>query len=212
MYRSIKNKKLILFIFSLILGFEGIGYIIGLKISNKELLSDQYNYQKIKTLKSENYILKNKINSRKPRGVYILIDTASNLLYLKQNDQTILKAIISTGSGNILIDPSGKREWIFETPRGIFTVKSKFENPLWIKPDWAFIEERKPIPKNPSARIEKDVLGDYAIGLGNGYFIHGTLYKRLLGKNVTHGCIRLGDKELKIVYETTPIGAKVFIF
>jgi len=61
--------------------------------------------------------------------------------------------------------------------------------PSWVKPDWAFIEEGEDIPKNYYDRIEEGVLGDYALEIGNGYFIHGTLYTRLLGKSVTHGCI-----------------------
>ena len=47
------------------------------------------------------------------------------------------------------------------------------------------------VPTNAADRVEQGVLGEYALGFGKGYFIHGTLYTRLLGKNVTHGCIRL---------------------
>lgn len=207
-----KIKKGVYLGITLFILIETIGYIIGFLTLNKEDIHLLNYHKNIRMVKSENFLLKKRIESLRPTGTYIIIDTASNLLYLKSNDRTLLKAIISAGSGNILIDPTGKREWIFETPRGVFTIQSKFENPSWIKPDWAFIEEGKPIPKNFSERIEEGVLGEYALGLGQGYFIHGTLYKRLLGKNVTHGCIRLGDKELKTVYEKTPLGAKVFIF
>jgi L,D-transpeptidase YbiS len=55
-------------------------------------------------------------------------------------------------------------------------------------------------------------MGDYALGLGNGYFIHGTLYKRMLGRNVSHGCVRLGDEDLAHLYRNVPIGTRVFIF
>ena len=68
------------------------------------------------------------------------------------------------------------------------------------------------MPKNYNDRIEEGVLGDYALGIGNGYFIHGTLYTRLLGKPVTHGCIRVGDNDLKIIYKSAQIGTKVYIF
>jgi len=61
-------------------------------------------------------------------------------------------------------------------------------------------------------RIEKGVLGDYSLGFGNGYFIHGTLYTRLLGRNVTHGCIRVGDEDLRKVFTTAGIGTKIIIF
>jgi L,D-transpeptidase YbiS len=56
------------------------------------------------------------------------------------------------------------------------------------------------------------VLGEYALGFGKGYFIHGTLYPRLLGKNVTHGCIRLNDEDLKSVYRLARVGTPIMIF
>jgi lipoprotein-anchoring transpeptidase ErfK/SrfK len=92
-------------------------------------------------------------------------------------------------------------------------VQRKQENPVWSKPDWAFVEEGLPIPPpgDPS-RIESGTLGDYKLELGDNYMIHGTLYKRFMGQNVTHGCIRLGDEDLEIVYNTLQIGSKVYIY
>ena len=125
----------------------------------------------------------------------------------------MLNALASTGSGTILDKPGeGNAQWIFDTPRGEFHVQSKLTNPSWVKPDWAFIEEGVGIPQNPADRVEEGVLGDYALGFGKGYFIHGTLYTRLLGKNVTHGCIRLNDQDLKAVYQLARIGTPVIIF
>jgi L,D-transpeptidase YbiS len=166
----------------------------------------------VKVIKSENAALKKKLQVLGPRGLYIVIDTADNVLYLKEGIKTSLKATVSAGSGSLLVEPSGTRRWIFDTPRGEFTVESKFVKPAWVKPDWAFIEEGKPIPKNPKDRVELGMLGEYALGFGDGYFIHGTLYTRLLGKNITHGCVRVGDEDLKIVYRTATLGTKVLIF
>jgi L,D-transpeptidase YbiS len=42
--------------------------------------------------------------------------------------------------------------------------------------------------------------------------IHGTIYKRFLGMNVTHGCVRLGDDDLEAVYKNLQIGSKVYIY
>lgn len=91
-------------------------------------------------------------------------------------------------------------------------MQSKLTNPTWIKPDWAFIEEGLGIPQNVADRAEQGVLGNYALGFGKGYFIHGTLYTRLLGKNVTHGCIRLNDSDLKGVYALARVGTPIMIF
>jgi len=160
----------------------------------------------------KNRTLRKGIAGLSPKGVYIFIDTARNLIFLKKGNRTILKALISSGSGNILRDPSGKGQWIFDTPRGEFKVKGKTARPKWIKPDWAFIEEGEDIPKELEDRVEEGVLGDYALACGNGYFIHGTLYKRLLGRNVTHGCIRVGDEDLETIYRLSRLGTRVYIF
>jgi lipoprotein-anchoring transpeptidase ErfK/SrfK len=157
--------------------------------------------------------LRRKLDALKPKGIHIVIDSGANRLFLKRGDEVIREAVISCGSGGILVEPGGKkRTWIFDTPRGEFHVKSKITNPYWVKPDWAFIEEGEPIPDNPEARVEAGTLGDYALGFGDGYFIHGTLYSRLLGRNVTHGCVRVGDEDLKAVFRAVPIGAKIYIY
>jgi L,D-transpeptidase YbiS len=146
----------------------------------------------------------------RPKTKYLVIDTASNLLFIKKGDEIVLQAVCSTGSGLELVTPA--RTWQFRTPRGAFQVRSLTRNPVWRKPDWAFLEEGEPLPKRESDRFERNVLGDYALGIGEGYFIHGTLYTRLLGTNVTHGCIRLGSQDLKILAKTIPLGTKVYIF
>lgn len=148
-----------------------------------------------------------------PTQPYILVDTARNHLYIKRGDQVLLDALASTGSGTILDKPGdSKGQWIFDTPRGEFAVQSRLTNPVWVKPDWAFIEEGLEVPKSQADRVESGVLGEYALGFGKGYFIHGTLYTRLLGKNVTHGCIRLNDDDLKSVYRLAKVGTPILIF
>ena len=66
--------------------------------------------------------------------------------------------------------------------------------------------------KDDPSRYEYGVLGDYAMSLGDGYLIHGTIYKRFIGMPVTHGCVRLGDEDLKAIFNTLSIGSKVYIF
>ena len=166
----------------------------------------------VRSTEARKAILRRRIASAAPSEVYIIVDTAANILYLKKGDRVIRQAVVSCGSGSILDEPGGGRKWVFDTPHGEFSVQSKVTDPTWRKPDWAFIEEGEEIPRNPSQRLEEGVLGDYALGIGNNYFIHGTLYTRLLGRNVTHGCIRVGDEDLKAVFRTARIGTRVFIF
>jgi hypothetical protein len=148
----------------------------------------------------------------RPYGPYIVVDTAANRLTLKRNGQVLREVVVSCGSGDVLDEPGGTRRWTFDTPRGGFAVQSKLVNPTWIKPDWAFIEDGEKPPSDYNDRIDNDSLGDYALGFGDGFFIHGTLYTRLLGRNVTHGCVRVGDKDLKSVFEAVGLGARIYIY
>ena len=154
------------------------------------------------------------LDRKAPRGVYVVIDQTQNRLYLMKDDQSLREAVCSAGSGLILKEGEGGkgRRWVFDTPRGAFHVISKAADPVWKKPDWAFVEEGKPIPKNDADRFDPAALGEYALYFGNGYMIHGTLYERLLGRSVTHGCIRLGRDDLREVYKLAPIGTPIYIY
>jgi L,D-transpeptidase YbiS len=167
----------------------------------------------LRSLQARYKSLARQLTQLMPAQPYILVDTARNHLYIKRRDQVMLDALASTGSGTILEKPGEtKGQWIFDTPRGEFAVQSKLINPVWVKPDWAFIEEGLEIPRSQADRVEPGVLGEYALGFGRGFFIHGTLYTRLLGKNVTHGCIRLNDDDLKSVYRLARVGTPILIF
>jgi hypothetical protein len=166
---------------------------------------------KIKTLKTDIKFLEKKIDKLIPGNVYLVINTTENHFSLYKNRKIILEGICSTGS-MISLEGANKK-WVFKTPRGDHKILGKLTKPIWRKPDWAFVEEGLPIPSatHPS-RYEKGTLGDYALIIGNGYMIHGTLYQRFLGMAVTHGCIRMSDSDLKVVYDTLPVGSKVFIY
>ena len=166
----------------------------------------------VKALSKDNRKLRAELAKNSPRGPYIVIDRANNRLFLKRDETVVLEAACSSGSGLVLREANGGRSWVFDTPSGSFRVLAKSEDPVWRKPDWAFVEEGLAIPKNPTERIEYGVLGEYALHIGNGYMIHGTLYERLLGRSVTHGCVRLGQNDLRQVYKAATIGTPVYIF
>lgn len=165
-----------------------------------------------KKAKKELQETKKSLSRLKPSKPYIVIDTHANKVYLRNEDSILLAATASTGSGGEFIDSTTGRKWIFDTPLGIFKVSSKIPHPWWRKPDWAFLEEGEEIPKDQSERLDPNMMGDYALGFGDGYFIHGTIYERLLGINVTHGCVRVGSEDLERLYNRTPIGTPIYIF
>lgn len=154
-----------------------------------------------------------RIRAAQPKGAYVVVDTYRNRLRVFTGGELQREAICSTGSGVVLRDPRDGRQWVFDTPVGERTVLRKVKDPVWAKPDWAFIEEGYTPPKAGSRdRFDDFSLGSYGLYMGDGYIIHGTIFQTLLGQRVTHGCIRLGDADLEWVYKNVPLGAKVYLY
>jgi len=169
--------------------------------------------QQVRKLEKGLAALRRKFERMLPRDPYLIVDSSGNKIYVKAGNKLIHEGLCSTGSNVLLKAATDKREWMFATPRGMHRVIGKVKHPVWRMPDWAFIEEGRPVPPVDSPeRYETGVLGDYALAFGNGYLIHGTLYKRMLGMPVTHGCVRLDDSELEVVYKNLQIGSRIFIY
>lgn len=168
--------------------------------------------QQIELSKSNIQALQEKMTELLPDKPYILINTSENRFVLRNARDTIRTGVCSTGKDEILIYPDGTRK-PFKTPKGLFSVQLKRKDPVWTKPDWAFIEEGlKPPSARSAERYDEATLGSYALNIGDGYMLHGTLYQRFLGLPVTHGCVRLGDADLEVIFKTLDKGAKVFIY
>ncbi len=175
--------------------------------------TDPAGARKLQTkLQTQNKALAAALDKLEPKGTYVVVDQTQNRLYIMNDDKIVRTAVCSAGSGMILKAAGSSKKWVFDTPRGVFKVRNKISNPIWKKPDWAFAEEGKTLPTNPEDRFESGTLGKYALYLEDGYMIHGTLYTRLLGRSVTHGCIRLGPEDLQAVWDAVPIGSSVYIF
>jgi len=166
----------------------------------------------ISVLKKELNKNRTKLNAFIPKQPFIVISLTENHFWLYDaNNKLVRDGVCSSGSYTTL--SNGKKTWTFKTPKGVHKILSKQKDPVWVKPDWAFIEDGLPVPGPRSPlRLEPGVLGDYALHIGDGYMLHGTIYQRFLGLAVTHGCIRLGDEDLEVVFKTLVIGSKVFVY
>lgn len=157
--------------------------------------------------------LDRQLDSYVPAIGYIIINSTDNEFTLMKGRDLIRRGKCSTGSYVILEDDKNNKKWLFKTPKGVRKILSKKTDPVWTKPDWAFKEEGLPVPSpNDPSRFEEGVLGDYALSMGNGYMIHGTIWQRYLGLPVTHGCVRLNDDDLKAVYNGLQKGSNVYIY
>lgn len=145
------------------------------------------------------------------RGSYVVVvDLDANRLYFTRNRRVLWSAVVGTGTGLRLEHEKG--EWDFSTPNGTFQVQHKAEEPVWIAPDWYFIENKLPIPPQDSPKRRfPGGLGSAAVYIGAGLAIHGTDKPELLGQRVSHGCIRLSNRDALRLFHNVQVGTEVVI-
>ncbi|MDE2679070.1 MAG: L,D-transpeptidase [Gemmatimonadota bacterium] len=150
-------------------------------------------------------------------GSYVLVHLATNRVYIIEGTSSLWSAPAGTGTGFRLAG-SGQK-WTFTTPRGLFRVRRKEKDPVWIAPDWYYVERglRVPPPDSPSRRIP-GAMGTTAIYLGDGIAIHGTFSPGLImnpdpeSRRVSHGCIRLTNEAAREIYHLVEVGTPVLIY
>lgn len=154
--------------------------------------------------------IKKSIDSNK---IYLAVSLEENRLYVKIGTKTIKKYTVSTGKGRTRLKGSGKIR-NFLTPRGRRVINAKERNPVWYKPNWAWEEAGLKLPESISIedRAVRGELGKYRLKLGSAYAIHGTKRGKVEGKKETHGCIRIGRKDLKNLYAMVKRGTEVYIY
>ena len=92
----------------------------------------------------------------------IVVSTEENRVYVRNKNRTVFKAVCSTGKHATLVD--GGRILVFRTPVGKFRVRSKEEHPVWIPPDWHYVEAARKSGKrvvrlSPGQAIDADTGG-----------------------------------------------------
>ncbi|MGB9432673.1 MAG: L,D-transpeptidase, partial [Candidatus Acidiferrum sp.] len=84
------------------------------------------------------------------------------------------------------------------SPSGEFQIVQRLENPTYYKPGVAI----GPGANNP--------LGPRWIGLSvKGFGIHGTNRPDSIGKNASHGCIRLRNRDIEDLFARVQVGDRV---
>ncbi|MGH9459263.1 MAG: L,D-transpeptidase [Thermoanaerobaculia bacterium] len=144
-------------------------------------------------------------------GTVITVDTTKSRIYLFKDGELVREDLAATGMDKLM--RKGSRVWLFRTPRGRMEVLRKIVDPVWTKPDWAFVEEGRKVPPagSPSRKV-RGVLGKYALDLGDRILIHGTKDLDSLGKKASHGCIRVGAEMLELIYREASVGTPVIVF
>ena len=200
---------------------------------------------------------------------YLVISIEEHRLWYRTGDSVLFTTEVATGSGKVLERVGSDTHWRFETPRGRLAVVSRDTAPIWVPPDWHYVEEaqrrglgvvrlmrgqRIPVgdgrfvgtrgsdvvifdpsgaatpvsmeqgselalggniiipPFGTNQRKYRGVLGTHRLNLGDGYAIHGTNRPETIGRSVSHGCVRLRNEDIAVLYDIVPIGTPVYIY
>jgi lipoprotein-anchoring transpeptidase ErfK/SrfK len=97
----------------------------------------------------------------------------------------------------------GKAGW--ETPTGNYKVMDKQRNPVWEEP-WT----GKVILDGPNNPLGSRWIGFWTDGR-NSIGFHGTSAEKLVGQAVSHGCIRMRNRDVVALYEQVKLGTPVTV-
>lgn len=72
---------------------------------------------------------------------YIVVSIEDHRLWYRNGDSVLFTTEVATGRGRVLEKSGADPHWRFETPRGRLMVESKEQNPVWVAPEWHYVEE-----------------------------------------------------------------------
>lgn len=76
--------------------------------------------------------------AQRATGFHLVVSLQDRHLWAIIGRDTVLSAPVAVAKGTTL--EYGKREWTFETPRGVRTVLGKEADPIWQPPEWLYAE------------------------------------------------------------------------
>ena len=165
------------------------------------------------------------------KGRYLVIDRHRSHFWVREGDAIIYEGTCGVGRG--------KRRFLgklydFETPAGKFSIVEKLKNPWWFRPDWFWREKGMKVPDKfiqypPGVTFNEAVafynslsdedklrvravpgfLGKYALKIADGIYIH---YGSVRRGPVSHGCIRVSEKDVETLYKLLDEGAPVYVY
>ena len=126
------------------------------------------------------------------KGYYIIITTSKNTMGYYKDGKLVKEFSVATGKSST------------QTPKGKFKIVNKIVNRPYYKTHIPGGD-----PRNP--------LGNRWLGLsvgstnGSTYAIHGNNNENSIGSNVSGGCVRMHNNEVRWLFEQVPIGTTVII-
>lgn len=133
-------------------------------------------------------------------------------IYEKGPEQVtrLVSAPVALGYDRCLSEDKGGK--CYYTPVGKFDIEFKLFDPdgiNWCIPKKMEAEFAEKLAKGE--RCWRGIMGNHALHFGNSLFLHGTSNPNSLGSRTTHGCIRLRNADISLVYRLLTEGDEVHI-
>ena len=145
---------------------------------------------------------------------FIVVDKSRFLLTVMQKaphgNKVLYKTEVALGMDGCKPEDEGGH--CYYTEPGSYKVRWKIHDPDGI--EWCIpksMEQEYPADIRTGKRCFRGPLGRYALNSGKTYAIHGTDRPDLLGRRVSHGCIRVANSAMRVIYRLMDVGDEVKI-
>ncbi len=167
--------------------------------------SDNYGHRihdegQVQTVMAEARRIASYVTSRNGKPFFI-VDKRNFQFYLFDRNGRLLRV------GPVAIGKGKTQVGAFESPVGIFPIRSKVPVADWVRPDWYFIEEGEPIPKKHEDRRVPGFFR-YKLVYDGARYVH---YAEATGGRLTHGCLGLDWQDAEAVFHTMQVGSYCII-
>ncbi len=114
-------------------------------------------------------------------------------------DAPALRLVLNLAARRLYVYENGKRTHTYvvsvgmpkhRTPTGRFRINHVVWNPWWRPPNSKWARGKKPVPPGP-----KNPMGRVKMYFRSMYYIHGTPETSTLGQPVSHGCVRMYNRD-----------------
>jgi len=76
--------------------------------------------------------------AKRDQNLHVVVSLEDKKLWVIAGADTVMEAPVAIGTGETLT--FGEKNWTFDTPRGIRTIRGKDADPHWIPPEWHYAE------------------------------------------------------------------------
>jgi lipoprotein-anchoring transpeptidase ErfK/SrfK len=142
-----------------------------------------------------------------PRDVVSFTGYAPGTIVVKTNERRLYFVLDGTRAMRfpVGVGKSGQA-WT-----GIARVEGKYVRPAWAPPD-DIRRENPNLPEVIPGGAHNNPMGEAALTLRGGeYAIHGTNRPQSIGGFVSHGCIRMYNRDIVALYQMVQVGTPVIV-